>query len=52
MEGEEEEEGQTAKILLNVGPGEWEENKPHICTVVYWQMVHGGTKAEKCLWRC
>lgn len=33
MEGEEEEEGQADKILLNVGPGEWDENRPHICAV-------------------
>lgn len=33
---EEEEEGQTAKVLLNVGSGEWEEDKPHISTAFYW----------------
>lgn len=52
MEGEEEEEGQAAKILLNVGPGEWDENKPHICTVFIgrWYMVEQRQR-DKCLLR-
>ena len=47
MEGKEEEEGRSAEILLNVGPGKWEEDKPPIYTLFYWQIVKGGTRAKR-----